>query len=76
MSDAPQSDLASRRRREILREWPLVLSYGSLLVTLTIGAGWFADPIAPNAVWPLFGWLLVVILLRPLRWCTTPRVWR
>ena len=63
MSDAPQSDLARRRRREILREWPLVLSYGSLLVTLTIGAGWFADPIAPNAVWPLFGWLFVVILL-------------
>ncbi|MBQ72146.1 MAG: calcium:proton antiporter [Planctomycetaceae bacterium] len=63
VSDAPQSDLARRRRREILREWPLVLSYGSLLVTLTIGAGWFADPIAPGAVWPLFGWLFVVILL-------------
>ena len=63
VTDASQPDLATRRRREILREWPLPLSYGSLLVSLTIGAGWFADPIAPSAVWPLFGWLFVVILL-------------
>ena len=63
MTDAAQSDLARRRRREILREWPLPLSYGSLLVTLTVGAGWFADPIAPGAIWPLFGWLFLVILL-------------
>ena len=63
MADASQSDLVRRRRREILREWPLLLSYGSLLVVLTVGAGWFTDPIAPGAVWPLFGWLFVVILL-------------
>ncbi|MEC8320459.1 MAG: calcium:proton antiporter [Planctomycetota bacterium] len=66
-SSSPQpanaTETAARRRRELLREWPLVLSYGSLIVTLTFGAGWFADPIAPNAVWPLFGWLFVVILL-------------
>ena len=59
--DSP--DLRALQRRELLREWPLVLSYASLAVVLTVGAPWFADPIAPGAVWPLFGWLFVVILL-------------
>ena len=44
--------------RELRREWPLLLSYTSLAFALTIGAEWFTDPIAPAAVWPLFGWLL------------------
>lgn len=60
------TDSASRsalQRRALLREWPLLLSYASLGAALTFGSRWFADPIAPAAVWPLFGWLFAVILL-------------
>ena len=62
MSD-PATTTPNPRWRELLREWPLVLSYLSLAVVLTIGRDWFAAPITPSLVWPLFGWLFVVILL-------------
>lgn len=59
----PNAPTSPRRWRELAREWPLVLSYASLLVVLTIGREWFTAPITPSLVWPLFGWLFVVILL-------------
>ncbi len=67
VSHAPSADpshLAARRRREILREWPVLLAYLSLVVALTVGSGWFSPPdggaIPVTTAWSCFAWLFIV----------------
>ena len=45
------------------KEWPLLLSYGSLIATLTFASHLFANPQGTAQIALTFSWLFVVILL-------------
>ena len=45
------------------KEWPLLLSYGSLIATLTFASNLFVDPTGTWQIALTFAWLFVVILL-------------
>lgn len=51
------------QKRELLKDWPLVFSYLSLLAVLTVASDLFVDISSNLAIGLLFSWLFVVILL-------------
>ena len=55
--------MSPEKKRALLKDWPLLLSYGSLLAVLTVASGSFADLTSGTQVGLLFAWLFVVILL-------------
>ena len=55
--------MSPEKKRALLKDWPLLLSYGSLLAVLTVASGSFTDLTSATQVGLLFAWLFVVILL-------------
>lgn len=49
-------------KKELLKDWPLLLSYGSLLAVLTIASGAFSNLDSGVQIGLLFTWLFLVIL--------------
>ena len=47
----------------LAKEWPLVLSYGSLIAVLTIASDLFVNPTGTGQIAIAFSWLFIVILL-------------
>ena len=55
--------MTPEKKKELLKDWPLLLSYGSLLAVLTIASGAFASLDSGMQIGLLFTWLFLVILL-------------
>ena len=55
--------MSPEKKRALLKDWPLLLSYGSLIAVLTFASGSFTDLTSGTQVGLLFAWLFVVILL-------------
>ena len=58
-----ESCMSPEKKRALLKDWPLLLSYGSLIAVLTFASGSFTDLTSGTQVGLLFAWLFVVILL-------------